>query len=262
MKPITKFFLITLTPLLFGACGGGSNNDQGVAFTLLGYNPVNDEGQCELELFITSASIPVSNGASGELIPVGEFVTCLTVQNNMSTQGVRADRLVMEYYIAGASNQPPTTSRAVGRVAGPAPRVQVSPVPGQINTQLPSNSSLPPGYGNNSNVVQTNFTVMPTEIREWLYLNRNSLPPLPFNMTMNGRVVGVTTSGDVVETNPLSFSITILEDNTIRGIPESTVDTEDGGAATFSNGEEINVGEVNQESGNSESSSEDLDVTL
>jgi len=262
MKSVTKVFLITFTSLLLASCGGGSNNDQGVAFTLIGYNPVNDEGQCELELFITAAPVPVSRGSNGELSPTGEVVTCLTVQNNMSTQGVRADRLIMDYYVAGASNQPPTTSRAVGRVAGPAPRVQVSPVPGQISTQLPTSSSLPPGYGNNSNVVQTNFTIMPTEIREWLNFNRDSLPPLPFNMTMTGRVVGVTTSGDVVETNPLSFSITILEDNYIGGVPGSTTDTDEGDSAQLSNSESISTSEVGQEGVGSESSSDDLDVTL
>ena len=208
--------------LMLASCGGGSNNDQGVAFTLLGYNSVDDQGVCELDLFTTSINIPLSNGASGELVGGGDVGACLTVQNNMSSQGVRADRFIMEYSIVGSSLQPPTTSRAIGRIAAPAPAV----VSGAGGAAAPRPiGDLPPGFGNNKNLVQTGFSPLPVEIREWLNLNRNSLPELPFNMTLNGRVAGVTTGGDSIESNPVSFSITLLEDNVIGGVPSS--DSED-----------------------------------
>jgi hypothetical protein len=224
-----NIFLSTALATLSACGGGGGNNDQGTTFSLIGFNSVDPQNVCQPESFISQMIIGLSDAGQSEVGDIGAFAPCITLQNNMSTQYVRVDRLYLEYFVPGAAEQPPTTSTALGVILGPQPSVSNdggtgsgpggSPIVGP-----PPFTSLPPSFTNGGGgagaggVAQTQTVganVVPVEIREWLALNRLSLPETPFQMTLIARAGGVTNSGDSIVTNDNVFQVIVTEDNLI-----------------------------------------------
>jgi hypothetical protein len=220
--------------LLSGCGGGGSNNDQGTAFALIGFNGVDQQGVCDPNLFVNSFTIRLSGergGRAPETVGSGQQLTCLTVQNLMSTQRISTERVVYEFNIPGAVEQPPVTSVAMAQVFGPQVVTQPQPVGGIAGNQ-PS-SSLP-------NVVQAqqgqlSLPVVPLEVMKWLYLNQSKYPELPINLTGTVRIFGVTSSGDVIESNPSSFSLQLLPELAITD-DAPLVNREESSSSLESNG--------------------------
>ena len=201
--------------LLYGC--GSSNNDQGVSFTALGYNSMDEDLKCDPETFITGMSIPISAGTTEEtLANAGQAIySCINLQNNMSTQFVRVERVFHEFFIEGASIQPPTSSAPVSIVVGPAAGASGTPTAG--------GSSLPQGF-EAANNVSAPFIAVPAEVMEWIVLNRNVLPEPPFTMGVTHYVTGITSAGDRLNTNKLTMFVVVTPDVIIP--PEEVVDTE------------------------------------
>jgi len=211
--------------VVFGlGCGTATNNDQGVSVTLLGYFSPDSDGLCTATdpKPLSGAISPISDSAVTEpTARAGEVSGCAGVLNNLSGQFIRTQRIYMDYFIPGASVQPPSTSFPMGAVVGPAT--------GTTTTGSTSNSggsSLPPSFtGDNGpgNFVVADVAVVPVEVMAWINLNRNSLPELPFTMTVTSHVRGVTSAGDVVETNDVDFAVTLTPDNIIAPTDGTTV---------------------------------------
>lgn len=229
-------------------CGTSSNNDQGVALTFLGYYA--DSGSTAP---ISSFQIPIGE-ATGETqlsgsstdtatgtVPSTSYQAFVGVQNNLSSQAVRVDRLLLQYTVPGADAQPPTTTVPLGLVLGSS--VSTSSTGGTSGTASQgsvaagfgsSNSSLPPGLNGGGNVPSANVvsaTLLPASIRAWLSLNRASLPEPPFHMEITGVVSGVTTAGDRLETNSQTILAEIVPETVVEPTEGSTTGT-DGSTGT------------------------------
>ncbi len=254
---LKQLTLLGLATLLASCGGGGANNDQGVSFSLIQFNGTNEDGVCDPNIGLSQEFLFLSDGNAAESPPEFGSFSCVTVQNNMTTQAVRVDRMFVEYYVPGADMQPPSTTYAWGKVLG-ATQINGVGVIGGNNQQgggqqgggqqggggggnnqqgggqqggqqggaifspigLPG-SSLPPVFAAPTSYT-SGFMLATPEVREWFSLNRNKLPEPPFVMTGIFTASGVTSSGDRIETNSLELPISVLEDRLIS--PPSPVE--------------------------------------
>lgn len=242
------------------ACGGNgaSNNDQGMSVTFLGLfnsttlantsavgqgQTTGQQGCGRLPTVFVGGSIRLGEATPEPSVTLtdtnssgtdesGAFVSVVGVQNNLYGQAFRADRVLIDYYVPGASTQPPSTNAPIALIAGPAEAAA------QTNTQdtqtqnpglrRPSFTSLPPSLSNICNRALAQVTIIPASIREWLNFNRDALPEAPFKIEITVRVSGLTSSGDRLDTNDGTFDFEVLPETYIvptsgDATPEATV---------------------------------------
>jgi hypothetical protein len=238
---------------LSAACGGNgaANNDQGMSVTFLGLFSSNrltgstggtgggDQtsgatGCGQLPAAVSGGSMrlgeaqpepgadpstPVVNGTDAS----GGFVSVVGVQNNLYGQAFRAERLLIDFYIPGASVQPPSTNVPMFIIAGPADSASQGNGSGTTGVSVqnpglrrPQFTSLPPSFSNVCNRSLAQVTVIPSAIREWLNFNRDALPEAPFKMEVTLRVNGISSSGNRYETNDGTFDFEILPETFIE----------------------------------------------
>lgn len=196
MRNLYKLLAASLVTLAVG-CGGGSNNDQGVSFSFIGWNTANPTtGVCQ-ETFTDGLIIPMTTRTdSGGSVNL----TCATVSNNMCTQGIRVDRALMRYYIPGSTVSIPDTTNVMSSYLAP-----------KTCSDTTITSSLPSGMrqqGGRFVIVD----VVPHQIREFISTNRNRLPEAPFNLDACAVLSGVTSSGDRIESNELCLHVIVSPD--------------------------------------------------
>lgn len=219
MKKTLRITLLSMLVFLTVSCsGGGTNNDQGIAFSFIGFNGISSDGLCLPTTFIDGYVVPLSFDVAtgGAEFPGSGLVGCLNVQNNLSQQGIRVDRVYLDFFVAGADQQPPSTNVAAAMILGPG-----------LSSPGIAPSSLPPAFRGRSNAATIPTNIVPASIMEYLNLNRASFPELPFTMDVQARVSGVTTAGDRIETNVSSAGVRFIPDNRIPG---DLVDDGTGGA--------------------------------
>jgi hypothetical protein len=232
--------------LAAGCSGPGTtNNDQGIAVTFLGYFATLGAGCTALPTqTLGGVSVPIGSGkpepgttlTDGNLVgidPSSGFVAVVGVQNNLFAQAYRADRLLLEYFIPGASVQPPATTVPLALLAGPGrPATTTATVGGVVDPtnggRNPVASSLPPTFNNTCNRVFSQTYIIPASIREWLNFNRDVLPEPPFQMELTARVSGLSSAGDRFETQAETIPVNI--------IPEVFVTPTEGTDAGTTNG--------------------------
>lgn len=207
--------------LLAGAvagCGSASSNDQGTSFSLLGFFSEAGSGEsAELPAF-DEISFPISEIDSEGVGRVGAETSVLGVENFLGCQGMRVDRVYLDYFVPGATSQPPSTIQAVSMIMGPSA--------GETSS---CSSSLPAGFANISSRAYGTVAVVPAAVREWIVLNRASLPEAPFNLIISAYVAGVTTAGDRYESNSVEISAEVTPDLIItptQGSDEEVVSEE------------------------------------
>lgn len=255
MKKVYGAFGVLLVSLVALACGGNgaSNNDQGVSVTFLGlFNSTSlsvangaggagatagNQGCGQLPAVFLGGSIQLGTAApepnttittetSSGTDEAGAYVSVVGIQNNLYGQVFRADRVLLDYYIPGASAQPPSTNVPVALLAGPAEAASqtnnmgnnggngnngvVNPTTQNPGLRRPGFTSLPPSMYNICNRALAQITVIPAAVREWLNFNRDSLPEAPFAMEVTIRVTGLSSSGDRIETNDGTFAFEVL----------------------------------------------------
>lgn len=186
--------LVTLgIGLLFalGGCGGATNNDQGVSFTLLGFRA--DSDNCDQPVANqsgTTAPLSQDTEATGGL--AGAIIAGAVVQNNLTAQFVRTEHIFFTYFVPGASTQPPATSSVLGAVVGQAVTDEDGTVtPGKFCGEV---------------------FIVPAEVMNWINLNRTSLPELPFTMEVTASVTGITSAGDRLDTNDIKYVVQFTPD--------------------------------------------------
>lgn len=201
IKKATLALAITAGIATTLACGSASNNDQGVSFTALGWAVPDDEGVCVIPpLYVTAAVISLSGGISAEgyFSSYGTFI-CFAVRNNMTSQGIRADRMYYSFHVPGASEQPPSTSVPFTAVLNPISTGDAAATDDELAaTGLNIGAQL-----------------LPPQILEWMNLNRGSLPEPPFTVEGTYYVSGITTAGDRLDSNVVNMNFVVTEDNII-----------------------------------------------
>lgn len=254
LSNLLKGSLVGLTTAAFivGCGGGGENNDQGVTFTLLGFFPgdvMATTGAAQLPRGLTGLVVPISTvvnetdiDASGPTAgsefagstSTGGFVrAAVGLQNNLPGQFVRAERIFLSYDVQGANQNPPDTSVPLGVVIGPS-AVTATAGTGGLTTGAGtsangdvfngSDTSLPPNFRTLGNRQFAAFPVIPSEIRAWISLNRTQLPEPPFTMGVTTVVQGVTSAGNVVQTNHATLFVSIVPETPVVP-PDGTSDT-------------------------------------
>ena len=204
---------ITMMAALFVGgigCGDSSNNDQGVAFTFLGWF-ADTTGL----IGITTAAIPLSGNVESSDPETGfpGFTTgpayFAGLQNNMTGQFIRVDRMHHEYYVPGASTNPPDTSVGVPVTLGPAPGA------GPENVD----SSLPGSLDTVGNVSYAGAFLLPANVREFMVINKNQFPEPPFILVVTSYASGVTSSGQRFDSNRIEFEFLVEPDVLITPTP-------------------------------------------
>jgi hypothetical protein len=244
------------------SCGGNgaANNDQGMSVTLLGLFSSNrlsnniggggggggagggqtpgNQGCGQLPDGLSGGYIrlgeatPEPGGTASSTNPsgtdpAGGYVSVVGVQNNLYGQAFRAERLIVDFYIPGASIQPPSTNVPVFLIAGPAESAaQTNNGQGGAGgggssatnpgLRRPLFTSLPPSFSNLCNRALAQVTVIPPAIREWLNFNRDVLPEPPFKMEVTIRLNGLSSSGNRYDTNDATFDFDILPETYVE----------------------------------------------
>jgi hypothetical protein len=266
-KVITQGICFTGAAFVAISCGGNgaSNNDQGMSVTLLGlFNSSrltlnnNAGGQQQTLGSLGCGQLPggfaggylqlgeigpepggtvLETGGSGT-DPAGGYLSVVGIQNNLYGQAYRGERLLLDYYVPGASVQPPSTTVPIYLVAGPAESAaQTGNNAGNTvdpGLRKPLFTSLPPSLSNLCNRSLQQVTIIPPAIREWLNFNRDLLPAAPYKMELTVQVSGLTSSGNRVDTNPVTLDFDVLPESYVAGPNPSTEagDTTTGGDAT------------------------------
>lgn len=193
------FSRVLVSGLLLGSslvamsgCGNGGSNDQGVAFTLNG--------------FFTDST--AATGTTGSVATFGSSVGTIAVQvqNNLIGQGIRFRRLYLSYNIPGSGISLPSTSVGLTGVLGPVECSAGPAVPECVDT------TLPPAFMQ-ANINTAEFNPVPGVINDYLVLNRNSLPQLPFSMEITVVAEGITTGGDTLLSNEGIYSVEYRSDS-------------------------------------------------
>lgn len=262
------------------ACGGNgaSNNDQGMSVTFLGlFNSTNlssaggagggggaaTQGCGQLPSVFIGGSLRLgqaepepsnsstSASASGTN-EAGAYVSVVGVQNNLYGQFFRADRVYIDYYIPGASAQPPSTSVPVSLLAGPAESGGSGTGTTGSTTQAPglrkpTYTSLPPTLASICNRALAQVTVVPAAVREWLNFNRDLTPEAPYKMEVTIRLSGLTSGGNRLDTNDGTFDFEILPETFV--VPTDGVATPEATAAAATQVEQLSSQDSTDASG-------------
>jgi len=195
-KNSMRFFKQTLTIMvvssltLFIAGCGSTSNDQGVAFTALGFFALDEDGEIDTDTGVTGV---------GAILGVGASPVAIGVQNNLCCSFIRTERIKLSYEIPGSGVQPPSTAAPLSAV--------INNTPSDPGT---GGSSLPDTLANDESLRFFSFQPVRAEIDEWLVFNKNSLPPSPFSMVVTATVTGVTSAGKNLETNPVHLAVTVF----------------------------------------------------
>lgn len=194
----------------FSGCGS-SSNDQGSAVTFLGFFSDLPSGDTiptgtawiSTRLSSTLAAEDTADGTGGAVTAV------VGVQNNLTEQYIKLERIFFNYYIEGTSLQPPDTSLPVGTIfAGPG----VSNPDGSVTSP---GSSMPGSFVDVGRRAYASTFVVPPDIRTWLSMNRTALPEPPFAMTVTAYIQAKTFAGDTYITNPAEILINFTPDTVI-----------------------------------------------
>jgi hypothetical protein len=187
-------FLAVSVAALAGCGSSGSSNDQGVAFSL--------------NEFYTDST--ATTGRVGYVSPFGALIatSAVQLQNNLIGQGIRVRRLFLSYNIPGSGISLPSTSVGLTSTLGPVECAAGPNVPECVDTTLPAAFKT-------NNISNSEFRPVPAAVNEYLILNRDSLPALPFSLEITIVAEGVTTSGDTLQSNAGVLNVEYIDDSGI-----------------------------------------------
>jgi len=236
-KGIRRYIIISAGTFVAGlilACGG-TNNDQGVSVTFVGLygvsavvatgtpaiTPTSTTTTTNQQQSTGCATLPsVTTRPTFTLAsPRGSVNAVAVIQNNLSGQFFRTSQLTLDFFIAGASVQPPSYSTNISILAGPAEAAFGNSgsgtgtnggTNGNQGLRRPQNTSLPPTFLAICNTQTRQIPLLPAETVNWLLLNSDYLPPAPYTIDVDARFFGTSSAGDVFETNSVYIPIEIL----------------------------------------------------
>jgi len=195
---------ITGAVLCLMSCGSGTNNDQGTSFTALGFFDVGDGTEGD-----SGTVVLVNNDFSGQqgvfplFVPIdknpdedgiqGGFIG---LQNNLTSQFIRTVRMDCCYTLPGSdpSLSIPCDAYNFTAVLSAAPSAEEALAGGEA-----------------TNVAFVQVQQVSPDLLSFLAVNQNLLPELPYRMTAECEVVGVSQAGDAFTTNSVNYQIQFAE---------------------------------------------------
>jgi hypothetical protein len=271
MKFVVCGSLVALVVALGCGGNGASNNDQGTSVSFLGLFSSSPStggtggsagcGQLPQglsggiitlgQMVYNPASTPTPGFTALQTDPSGAVYAVVGLQNNLYGQFFRADRVLLEYYVAGSNVQPPTTNVAVNILAGPAEAAQggttgtTGTTGGTTNPNTtirrPIVTSLPPVFSQVCNRSFATVPIIPAPIREWLNFNKGQLPEVPFTLEVIVKLSGMSSSGTRYETNAGAFSFNVVPDVQVNPTTNTST-TQSAPLTTNSGAESLSVG--------------------
>jgi hypothetical protein len=196
MKRIKTLVVICLACMAFGC--GSTGGDTGSSFTFFGFY-MDSTGKEGCDGLSAPLAALIDTGNSFDLIPAAGL------QNNITGQYIRVQRLFISYNIVGLATVPPLATFPLSQIIGPA---------AMSNAGTGVDTSLPDNAGSNTkgmpNIVYAEFSIIPQSMRTWLRNNQGILPARPFVLEATVQARGTTSSGDEVDTNTGTLLIEIL----------------------------------------------------
>ncbi len=209
--------------MAISACGGsGGNNQQGVSFSFLGFYetaPVSADEELGPPFVATEYFVGGSedDGFSGLESPA--MFGCAL--NNLNGQFIRVDRAFYEFNSPGAGISIPSTSTATNMFLGPADGG------GSAGAAAGFDSTLPDSFAGDSAPKSRNcgrLLKVPPSVAQFLALNKGNFAEETFEVEMKVTLSGVTSSGDRITSNPMSFLLLVT-----TGTPITPTDGSDTG---------------------------------
>lgn len=218
--------VVAIAAVLCVACGDSNRNDQGVSFNLNGYWADTSGSTGYMAFYLPLNSNPsLATNIEEPANPGGSWAYGMEayagLENHLSGQFIRVERMHLRYYVPGARLQPPSTSVGIPILLGPATSTAT-----EESNNVVEGSSLPGSYSNDS-VGYAGLDLVTPDVVSWLNFNRSDLPEPPFVMVVNSYATGVTSAGYGIQSNPVEIQITVTTDNVIPPTAAST-DTSDG----------------------------------
>jgi hypothetical protein len=182
--------ILLIVALVWVSCG--TSNDQGISFRAIGWIVPDEGGEIDLE------NPTIDEGATGPFAfalgcDSGVFAKFIVLENQMA-QGINLQRVDLGYRVPGGALNVPATSYSVGARLGPASGQE----------------------GGNDFFSAPRIAVRADPIShqqgEFLNQNRNKLPDLPFRLIVVARGVGIADTGDVFETNEITYPVDVVDD--------------------------------------------------
>lgn len=175
-------------------CGSTASNDQGSSFLALGYFTEADREQGDLGrvVLLNRDYDMTGSGVQFEVAPY------MGLENRLSKQYIRVVRIDCEYDIPGAD-----------------PSLEIPS--GTFNTAFVINGtdSVEESSSDDTveviNPVYASFSLLSPDFFQFLSINQNLLPTLPYEMTAICSATGVTEAGDVLTTNDAPYYIIMAE---------------------------------------------------
>ena len=204
--------LISLMSFALLACGDSTRNDQGVSFTFFGWFA--DSGGAEGR---TGIILPLTQGLGNEAIGntgSNDSLVFAGLQNNLTGQFIQAQRIIHKYKIPGASITPPSTSDSAALFLGPAVAGEAAgggAAGGGAAANQGITSSLPNSFAQ-PNTGYAQVFLIPPQVRQFIALNRASMPPAPFTMVVSSYVTGITSSGKRIDSNEIQIDVLFTDD--------------------------------------------------
>lgn len=215
-------------------CGDSTSNDNGVAFTFLGWFIEVDQQIVP----VSSSATPLSGDSTGssdlEIANPG-FVSAprllAGLKNGLIGQFIRTERLFFSYHVPGASVNPPDSSVSIPGTLFPASD--------GVETDLPS--TLPDSFDVDgaeaaagaeaavANYLFKSASLIPPAVREYMVLNKSQFPEPPFVLVVSAFAEGVTSAGQRIQSNSIEFDIVVEPDVIIAptaGVEDSTLEGE------------------------------------
>lgn len=175
------------------SCGTTSNNDQGTSFQAFGwFDCPEDQTSCSVDELV-GVNQGISLLFSDESTGYRGYWSYFGVINRLNKQFIRVMRTDCSYTVPGSSLSIPSSSLVQGISLNGSGENQFE----DVN-----------GFGN---VGYLGTEIIPTEVFQFLNVNQNSLPELPYTIIVNCSAVGATQSGDVLETNDLSLEVRFVD---------------------------------------------------
>ena len=189
---------------------GSAPGSEGVSFVLIGAyqeTPVtgcNDPTSLTNISLITASFSEVTEAAGASAgIPV-TFIA----QNNTSATTIRGISVKLDYYVPGSSVEVPSTVVPFSGVAGPAS------VTDSGGTSTGFSSTLPGGSSSFCTTIAGRINAITPQIRDFLRFNLTDIEP-PIDVIVTATITGVTSAGDRIETNPISFTVNLTTDTVV-----------------------------------------------
>ena len=179
--------------LFLVACGDSTRNSGGTTFTFFGWF-ADAEGAEPVSAQVTSFDTIVADGA-----------LFAGLQNNLAGQTITVDTVSSSYFVPGATVSIPSTVFPTSFFLRPTALGDDGGFGNAVST-------LPEGSFGVDNVGFAQTLVVTPQIAEFLTLNRESFPPFPFDLIVTTTIEGVTSAGDRVETNAITFNFAIDSD--------------------------------------------------